>query len=270
MKIVLFSGNHPRHLFVNREILKYFDEALVIIMEREELIPSPPKGLSALDKTLFSRHFENRNSVERKTYGDLRPEEVFAQTETLYILPEQLNTADVAQKVSDFGADFCFIFGVDLILDPVIDVLPKNKINLHLGLSPWYKGAATLYWPFYHLQPQFCGVTFHQITKEPDAGEIIHQNGPILKQGDTIHDVGAKCVVQAKDDISKIIQHFKIHGEFNGKVQNTSGRNWRASDFNATQLRVIYELFNDDIVDHHLSGELSHKKPSLFTCITEI
>jgi folate-dependent phosphoribosylglycinamide formyltransferase PurN len=269
MKLILFSGNHARHLYVNREILKYFDEALVIIMKREELIPSPPKDLSSLDKKLFSKHFENRNKVETQTYGDLRPEKVFAQTETLYILPEQLNTADVAQKVSDFDADFCFIFGVDLILDPVIDVLPANKVNLHLGISPWYKGAATLYWPFYHLKPQFCGVTFHQITKEPDAGEIIHQSVPCLKQGDTIHDVGAKCVLQAKEDIKKIINHLKIHGGFKGKVQNSSGRNWRSSDFHGTQLRVIYELFNDDIVDHHLSGKLSHKKPFLFTCITE-
>lgn len=269
MKLILFTGNHPRHLFVNREILKYFDEALVIVMAREELIPIPPTDLTLSDKKLFSRHFGNRNIVETRTYGELNPEEIFAQTETLFIRPEQLNTAKIAQKISDYGADFCFIFGVDLILDPVIDVLPINKINLHLGLSPWYKGAATLYWPFYHLKPQFCGITFHQITKEPDAGEIIHQNRPCLRQGDKIHDVGAKCVLQAKDDIRKIMHHFKIHGSFNGKVQKTSGRNWRSSDFHGTQLRVIYELFNDDIVDQHLSGKLSHEKPSLFTCVSE-
>ena len=59
MKLILFSGNHPRHLFVNSEIIKYFDNTLVIIMEREELQPSPPNDLTAHDKSLFLKHFSN-------------------------------------------------------------------------------------------------------------------------------------------------------------------------------------------------------------------
>ena len=39
MKLVLFTGNHPRHLFVNKEVVKYFDEALLIVMDREEVLP---------------------------------------------------------------------------------------------------------------------------------------------------------------------------------------------------------------------------------------
>lgn len=270
MKLLLFSGSHPRHLFVNCEVLRHFDEALVIVMEREELMPSPPGDVSPSDAALFLKHFTNRLMVETQTYGELRPEEIFGNVKTVFIRPEQLNTAQIAKEVSDFSADFCFIFGVDLILEPVINVLPVNKINLHLGLSPWYKGAATLFWPFYHLQPQFCGVTFHLITKEPDAGEIIHQSVPCLEKGDKIHDVGAKCVVKAKDDLSKIIYHYKLHGGFRGKSQMTSGRNWLSSDFHASHLRVIYELFDDNIVDQYLSDNLTIKNPNLFTSITEI
>jgi folate-dependent phosphoribosylglycinamide formyltransferase PurN len=77
----------------------------------------------------------------------------------------------------------------------------------------WYKGGATLYRPFYHLQPQFCGVTFHQITKEADAGEIIHQSVPIIAKGYKIHDVGAKCVLKAQQDSPKIIAHWKKRGD---------------------------------------------------------
>lgn len=270
MKAILFSGNHPRHLFVNREILNHFDEVLVIVMEREELIPSPPDDVSTVDSALFIRHFNNRYHAESLAYGDLRPKEIFQDVETLFIRPEQLNTVHISKRVSDFDADFCFIFGADLILEPVINVLPMNKINLHLGLSPWYKGAATLFWPFYHLQPQFCGVTFHQITEQPDAGEIIHQSVPCMEYGDKLHDVGVKCVVNAKDDLKKIIAHFKLHRGFKGKIQKTSGRNWRSSDFHASHLKVVYQLFDDNIVDMHLLGHLPIKSPNLFTCINEI
>ena len=214
MRLVLFSGNHSRHLFVNREIVKYFDEALLIVMEREEVLPVPPGDLISSDKELFSKHFAIRYQVETETYGELYAEQVFRDYEAVFIKPDELNTIEIAERVSKFDADFCFIFGVDLILDPVIDRLPENKINLHFGLSPWYKGAATLYWPFYHLEPQFCGVTFHQITKQADAGEIIHQSTPVLEFGDQIHDVGAKTVVKARDELVKILSHWKNNFDF--------------------------------------------------------
>jgi len=32
-------------------------------------------------------------------------------------------------------------------------------------------------------------------------------------------------------------------------------------------LRVIYNLFDDNIVDKYLNGELEQRKPNLFTCL---
>jgi folate-dependent phosphoribosylglycinamide formyltransferase PurN len=267
MKLILFSGDHPRHLFVNKTALEFFDEVFIVIMQREELLPKPPNNLGNHDKKLFKLHFENRHHVESSVYGNLNAYEVFKSFNSIFIKPNELNTKLVADKVKEFNADFCFIFGVDLILDPVIDVLPKDKINLHLGLSPWYKGGATLFWPFYHLEPQFCGSTFHQITRQADAGEIIHQCVPELLSGDKIHDVGARCVVKARDDLRKLLMYWKCEQGFKGVVQRTSGRNWRGVDFYASQLRVIYDLYQDKIVDSYLSGELSNRKPKLVSCI---
>mgnify|MGYP003324329087 FL=1 len=268
MKLILFSGDHPRHLFVNKKVLEFFDDIFVIVMQREELLPTPPSDLDNHDKELFQLHFENRHRVETSVYGELNARDVFKNFNSIFIKPNELNTEIVADKVKKFNADFCFIFGVHLILDPVIDVLPKDKINLHLGLSPWYKGGATLFWPFYHLEPQFCGSTFHQITKQADAGEIIHQCVPELRPGDKIHDVGARCILKARDDLSRIFDHWKSEKGFEGIVQKTSGRNWRGVDFHASQLRVIYDLYQDKMVDSYLSGELSNRKPKLISCIT--
>ena len=267
MKLILFSGDHPRHLFVNKKVLDFFDDIFVIVMQREELLPEPPSDLDYHDKELFQLHFENRHRVESSVYGDLYSRDVFKNFNSIFIKPNELNTELVADKVKKFNADFCFIFGVDLIFCPVINVLPKDKINLHLGLSPWYKGGATLFWPFYHLEPQFCGSTFHQITKQADAGEIIHQCVPELLPGDKIHDVAARCVVKAREDLSIIFDHWKSAQGFDGIVQKTSGRNWRGVDFHASQLRVIYDLYQDKIVDSYLSGALSNRKPTLISCI---
>ncbi len=267
MKLVLFSGDHPRHLFVNKAVLEFFDEVFIVVMQREKLLPRPPSDLCDHDKQLFKLHFENRHRVETSTYGNLNAHEVFNGINSIFIKPNELNSKLVANKVKEFNADFCFIFGVDLILDPVIDVLPKDKINLHLGLSPWYKGEATLFWPFYHLEPQFCGSTFHQVSRQADAGEIIHQCVPELLSGDNIHDVGARCVVKARNDLKKIFTHWIRERGFRGVAQKTTGRNWRGVDFHASKLRVIYDLYQDKIVDSYLSGALSNREPKLISCI---
>ena len=267
MKLILFSGSHPRHLFINKRVLDFFDDVLVIVMQREEVLPEPPSNLNQLDKKLFIKHFANRYEVEKNTYGNLSSKEVFKGYKTIYIDQNELNTERIAKEVEIFSPDIAFIFGVDLILDPVLDKLPVDKINLHLGLSPWYKGGATLYFPFYHLRPQYCGCTFHKITKDADAGEIIHQCVPKLEYGDKIHDVGAKCVLKAREDLTPIFEYWKENKSFRGKKQNIMGKNWLASDFHASQLRVIYKLFNDDIVDRYLNKDLEQKKPRLFSCI---
>ena len=269
MKAIIFSGTHSRHLYIHSEVIKHFDKVLIIVMKREELLPTPPPELSAHDLKNFELHFSSRKIVEDEKYGNIKPQKIFERQEVVYVNPNELNTNKIAEKVKSFNADFCFIFGSDLILEPIISILPKNKINLHLGLSPWYKGSATLFWPFYFLQPQFAGVTFHQITKNPDAGEIIHQCVPELKYGDSIHTVAAKCVIKAKNDIPILINHFKKQKKFSGLQSKTTGRVWRGSDFHASHLRVIYDLFDNKIVDAYLDGKLKKNLPKIFSCLNK-
>lgn len=266
-KAVIFSGSHPRHLYVHKEVINIFDDIRVYVMQRQNLIPDFPKDILDRDKNNFNLHFKKRFEVENRTYGDIKVNDIFDPSITKKVIRSELNGEEVCNSVREFNPDVAFIFGTGMIKKPLIDILPNNKINLHLGLSPWFRGSATLFWPFYFLKPQFAGSTFHQITDVPDAGEIIHQCTPKLFRDDGIHDVGAKCVIQAAKDAHKLLTHFCNHGEFNGKVQTVAGKEWRVNDFKPYHLRMIYDLFNDDIVRHYFDGELSQEQPKLFTCL---
>ena len=85
MKLLLFSGNHSRHLFINKHVLNYFDDVFVIIMERENTIPLPPSTLNMHDKNLFNLHFKNRDIVEKNVYGDLKINDVFKKIKKLLL-----------------------------------------------------------------------------------------------------------------------------------------------------------------------------------------
>ncbi len=271
MKVLIFSGTHSRHVFVHENICKYFDVCGAVVMEREPLIPGKTiKGNSNVitewplkEQELYKLHFEKRDFIEKKYYNNKTTKIYNSYCDVLNVVPNELNS----QKVKDFilskKPDVCFIFGVNLIKENIMDIMPKLSINLHLGLSPWYRGSATLFWPFYNLQPQFAGSTFHQIVNEPDAGDILHQTVPILKQGDTLHEVAAKVVIQSTVDAVKLLKILEKDKKIKLQKQKNSGKNFLIKDFEPHHLNIIYNLFNDDIVDEYIKGNLGSKKPKL-------
>ena len=52
----------------------------------------------------------------------------------------------------------------------------------------------THFWPTYLLEPEYTGVTVHNITNKIDGGEIIHQSHVNLNPNDGIHDNACRCM----------------------------------------------------------------------------
>lgn len=266
MKVLLFSGSHPRHLYVHRAVIKNFDVCGVISMKREGLVPSPPADASEHDKANFIRHFNDRLSVESEIFGNSTPEDVFAGIPSLFRDPNDLNSKETADFIVDCKPDLVLIFGTNIIKEPIMSLLPRHKWNLHLGLSPWYRGAATLFWPFYNLEPQFAGATLHQIVAEADAGAIVHQCVPELKRGDGIHNVGARTVVKATQDLVRVLKLQQEKGRLEEFRQTTTGRLYLNRQFRPAHLRVIYDLYGNRLVDAYLDGQLGGEQPKLMEC----
>ena len=264
MKLLLFSGNHPRHLYVHQKILESLPVAGAVCMERESVMPTPPLEIPERDRKNFDLHFNERLSVESRFYGNVTPGDTFKSVDPLFVGPKTLNSTTVVEYVKKIGPDVVFIFGCDLILGDVLRALPKESVNLHLGLSPWYKGSATLFWPFYNMEPQFAGSTFHYIVEEADAGEVIHQSVPDLDKKDGIHDVAAKAVLKAAEEAVKLLKIRRETGSFGQSVaQKTIGRLYLTNQFRPEHLRAIYDLFDNKLVEQYLSGNLTKRKPKL-------
>jgi len=157
------------------------------------------------DKQNFLKHFSNRDKLEQKYFGN----QELPHCPMLKVSKEELNLKNSAEFVNEIKPDLVLIFGCSLIKEPLYSSLPENSINLHLGLSPRYRGAATLFWPFYFMEPNFAGSTFHYIISEPDAGNLIHQSIAKLEVNDTIHDVACKTVIQSTEDMLKLLKKFK-------------------------------------------------------------
>ena len=259
IRLLAIGGNHSRHLYVFNEIHKKFPLAGFLMEGREMMLPLPPEGVPEGDRKNFIRHFQRREEAERQYFGVQAPPDC----RSLAIKTEELNTEKSTAFVRDIRPDIVLIFGCDLIKGPLYAALPKHSVNLHLGISPRYRGSATLFWPFYYLDPLAAGVTFHYIIAEPDAGKVIHQSTPELNMTDGIHDVACKAVLQATRDAIKLLEIFEQKGRWDVFRQTATGKNFMTADFKPHHLRVIYDLFNDDIVRHCLQGDLQCHPPKL-------
>ena len=223
------------------------------------MLPEPPSGLSDRDRENFVRHFAKREAAEAEYFGEQRP----PGCSTLEVGRGDLNSSQTAEFVQRFKPDVVLIFGCGLIKDPLVGVLPWDSINLHRGLSPRYRGAATLLWPFYFLEPSYAGTTFHHIVAEPDAGEIVHQVVPEVALEDGIHDVACKVVLQSSAEMLKLLDIRRARGRWESFRQRGTGKDFLGTDFRPEHLRVIYDMYNDEMVRDWLEGRMHCGRPTL-------
>ena len=259
MRILFIGGSHPRHLYYLHEINNHFDVICSIVERRESMHPRPPAHIPAHDRHLFIRHFDNRAAKELEYFGEPDVLDTTITTDK-----EHMNSDYIKTIIQSLNFDVCLIFGCGMIRDPVISILPEHTYNLHLGLSPRYRGAATLFWPFYFLEPNYAGCTFHKIVHEPDAGDIVHQSVPALEKCDTIHDVGCRAVIQASREAVVWLNKLDSGEPLRYRKQKATGKNFLASDFQAQHLRMIYDVYQDNIVDEYLCRKLKPPSPNLW------
>ena len=272
-KILFIGGTHPRHLYYANKIHKRYPLAGAVLENRGDLTPMSPNGLPLDLEHMRQHHFHKRAWAENNYYGRQMAGTGYA--EEIVVSKERLSSEQVLNYIKSIDPDIALIFGCGMIKGELAQALPELTINLHLGLSPRYRGAATLFWPFYFLEPQWAGCTFHKIVDEPDAGDILHQCVPGLAKGDGIHDVAAKAVVKATEEMIKLLGVYKfaetwddaekrVYGTgWKFHPQTTTGKNFLARDFQPSHLRMIYETYNNDIVDQYLDGNLKQHKPKL-------
>lgn len=264
-KFLIFSGTHPRHIYVNNLFNNFKNiECKYIFMKRENMMPEiRKKNISPIDFRNMKRHFITRREKELLAFGNLDYKKIFIRTNVRQVTSDNLNSKKTLDFIKKFNPDFTFIFGVDLLKEKIIKVINKKNINLHLGLSPWYKGSATLFWPFYFLQPNFAGATFHEITPGIDDGPILHHSVPQLVKGQGIHDVSINVVIKARADLKKIIKKIINEEKLNFIKQKKNGKTFFINSFKDYHLRVIYNLFNNKIVDFFLKNKSKSKKIKL-------
>ncbi len=264
MKILLLMGNHPRHRFLAEPIFKIFSNIKSIVMNRESYVKGPDYNyVDDREKKLILKHFKKRFDKEKNAFG---LEDIYSLTDSKnikHVSKKDANSSKIVNYIEKFKPNACFIIGYGIITKKFMKVLPKNTINIHLGLSPWYRGAATLFWPTYNMEPWKTGVTFHKINKFADSGDILHQCVPKFDSKWGVIDTSVNAIIKAQGDLNLIAKAILKKKKLIYVKQPFVGRSYLTQSFRGTHLIQIYEKFQDKVLGYFIKKKFQFPKVKL-------
>ncbi len=255
--IALLTGDHPRHKYLADSFSKTFDNVIWIIQKREKFVPEIDKNFNHEIRKLQKIHFEKRSAAENKffssTAGDITKNK---NNQMFEINKEDISNGSLKKILLKINFKFLISYGVQKIPDNILNDLKGYKWNIHGGLSPWYRGSITHFWPSYMLEPEYTGMTLHETTKDIDGGRIIHQTISELNIQDGIHENACRVVKNFSDSLPKLlIKNLKKKRKLVGIKNNTSGRIWTKKMWSPIHLKIIYKIYDDKINKYCLENK---------------
>ena len=258
MKILAITGTHRRHNLFVHHLQKHCDLYAHLRVVREEMVPDPPKWVDDHLATLWQLHFQKREEAEFRWFRDTKLGPVKRQ---YTVVPQGLNNDHTRHWISTLDVDLVFIAGVPIIRDPLFSVLPAWKVNLHMGLIPWFKGSITMWWPSYLLKPHWSGCSYHVIDKLVDTGMLLHQTSETLEPTWGLHDIASANYLKACVDVGKVLK-FAEQQVSDGvlPVSDSSlvgrGKTFVKADWHPAMLVPMYQTWEDSVAKYFVEGKL--------------
>jgi hypothetical protein len=174
MKITIFTSNQPRHRALVVALAGVADRCHAV-MECKTVFPGRVAGFYAQSETM-QRYFARVLESEARMFGEAR------FVDHASVLPMQrgdLSLLSRDQLSEAMDADLFVCFGSSIIKGWLAEELVRRRaINLHMGLSPYYRGSSTNFWALADGNPHMVGATVHLLSSGVDTGDILFHAVP--------------------------------------------------------------------------------------------
>jgi hypothetical protein len=199
MKITLFTNNQARHTSLIESMAEIAKEVYVI-QECSTFFPGRVKNDYHCTEVV-RKYFDKVIGAEELVFGKLRfcPRNI----RYLFIKSEDLNLIDLDIFEQALHSNAYIVFGSSYIKGPLLDFLIKSRAyNIHMGISPYYRGSSCNFWPLYDGRPDLVGATIHLLSRELDSGPIMFHAFPRTKKTDPFV-LGMQAVLSAHKGLAE-------------------------------------------------------------------
>lgn len=167
--------------------------------------------LDLLFRSTGSRFWREKQATEKRFFGGSA--ERF-QTQHRHLVLDHVNDAHrsinarhYVEKIRAVQPDVIVVMGTCMLGKRIIASAPE-VLNMHTGLSPYYRGGHTNMWPILEGDFGYFGVTIHKMSLGIDSGDIVFTQRPEVAETDTYSDINAKCIVLGTELMIKALERL--------------------------------------------------------------
>ena len=214
MKIVCLIRTSPSSIYFVNRINERHEVSLVVVESpsiRERLIAAIKlEGILGTIKILKNKVL--REVIKKKYtsnyYNKYFHDKWQSSSSNICILNvEDINSPIVYERLKKERPDLILDHGTSIVKDHILETADL-ALNIHGGLSPYYRGTFCTEWALINWDPFNIGVTIHKLTRIIDGGDILAQERAIIKPSDTVNSInlqltqlGTELIVRAIDKI---------------------------------------------------------------------
>ncbi len=220
MKVAILTGNQPRHLGLINTITEVAEEVFAICETTSVLAEMAPNFREKPDvyQLYFKQVFKAENEIFGYTNFSKPKVQILpiAYGDLSFLLPKTLKPV--------LEADFIIVYGSSFIKGTLCDkLIEKKAINLHIGVSPYYRGAACNFWALFDDNPHLVGATVHFLSKRLDSGDILYHALPKPRENPFIFSMwavkAAHLSIRDKIKDSSITAHKSLEQNKNDEIR---------------------------------------------------
>jgi hypothetical protein len=175
MKITVFTSNRPRHMSLIERLCGVGEEVFAV-QECSTVLPGRVQDFYNKSDTM-QRYFAHVLEAEQQVFG--RPRFGPTKARQMPIKMGDLNLMDLDDLAPALASDVYVVFGASFIKGALAEFLVERPtFNIHMGVSPFYRGSSTNFWAMYDGRADYVGATIHQLTKGLDSGPILFHAFP--------------------------------------------------------------------------------------------
>lgn len=250
VSLVIMTANSWRHKYFANRLIENFDVLGVVSEVKREL----KKGETEEENQVIAEHSKEREKSELEYFGSEKDFNL-PQEKILRVDYDEANTQRVFDWVAKLNPDYIALFGTGIIKEPYLSKFENRIINMHLGLSPYYRGSGTNFWPLVYGEPELVGVTVHLAIDKVDAGSILAQARPDIAPGDGPHDIGHKAIIAGVDSLIRAIELYAAKKIIPQTQDLTVGKVIKHKDFNADAVLQMKKNFESGMVGEYLANK---------------
>lgn len=255
MQIGIITSVETRHRFFVNAVKSALP---VVAVAYEKTGYSPAEHdllqLSPEEAKAYRRHFAERTRQEEVFFGhEAELLEGCDDCRVLHLQPGSLNSENTLQFFVDAGVEAIAVYGSNLVKDPLLSHFGQRMLNLHLGLSPYYRGTATNFYPLLNEEPEYIGATIHLIDAGIDSGPIVRHARPEIEPEDGPHTIGCKAILAGIEAMIEAMRQLAA-----GKLKAV--RQWdvpdakiyKRKDYHPRQVLELYRKLDDGLIPKYV------------------